>query len=714
MRDLLLKFQNFNQRWVEGFCALPAKIWPRKIRAVHFQLAVLLVLSAMQFYHLGLGDIKDWDEALYAWRAKIADYLGGEYWLDQTEYSFPGGIGWRYSPGDDPIGHHSFYSGVFPPLLIWLMGISFRIFGTANFAARLPSAILGVISIFAMYGAGRELGRNRWCGFFTAALYGSIYFLCMYFRKAQFDGPMISFMIFTIAAYAAWFRRRRIGWLALAGAMLGLGLMTKMVLPYFTAIFIGIAALYRVYALSGPRWQRMFSAGLLIGMCVLPVAKAPFELFLIAALGAALFINRAAALAYIAEMAIFNGVALLVAAPWHTYMTLKHGRLFWDWYVGYHLIMRAEGTLDGHQGRWFYYISKAWEHLPAPALGVMLAAAAFGVWRMFDGRREDPAIAMDTETPSNANNAAEPRGWKERLIAPAEWSEYGVSYVFGIAWTLTTMMIISASQTRRAPYILLVFPGYCMLTGIFLPDLFRRGRSIGWLAAAMIMAGFFAIFDRNKTLMALFEREVYLKVTGRTLLDRIWSGVEIAGPMLLASAGVFLALWLVFGNRSALRKILLTLIVVMTIVFTGKQYKKLIEMKDKHNFGWDQVDDFVQDFDSYDTLVFFGHYTEPSIMYYTNGMTGLEHNINIENKHFMHVNFDTHKDILAALDALPRNQRILLISDVGPAYLSQYPPEVIEGIHQRFRLISDPEARMTNGMRPNLEARFRDAQPESR
>ena len=79
-------------------------------------------------------------------------------------------------------------------------------------------------------------------------------------------------------------------------------------------------------------------------------------------------------------------------------MTLKHGRLFWDWYIGYHLIVRSRETLDGHVGEWYYYIDAMWEHLPAPTLALALVGIAFGCWRLFS-RHTSPAVENNAELP---------------------------------------------------------------------------------------------------------------------------------------------------------------------------------------------------------------------------------------------------------------------------------------------------------------------------
>src|SRR5512138_213450 len=59
-----------------------------------------------------------------------------------------------------------------PPLLYWLNALSFSLFGQNEFAARLPCACAGLLTILAVYWLGRELLGRR-TGLLAAVVLGS-------------------------------------------------------------------------------------------------------------------------------------------------------------------------------------------------------------------------------------------------------------------------------------------------------------------------------------------------------------------------------------------------------------------------------------------------------------------------------------------------------------------------------------------------------------
>src|SRR3972149_5023847 len=101
---------------------------------------ILLFVCGLRFVNLGFGEIQEWDEALYAVRAKAIVQLGDwptkdlTGWLDQTAYSV-GGL----------------YSAAHPPLYIWLTAITYRLFGITEFTTRLWAAVFGSGIVVIMY-----------------------------------------------------------------------------------------------------------------------------------------------------------------------------------------------------------------------------------------------------------------------------------------------------------------------------------------------------------------------------------------------------------------------------------------------------------------------------------------------------------------------------------------------------------------------------------
>jgi 4-amino-4-deoxy-L-arabinose transferase-like glycosyltransferase len=68
-----------------------------------------------------------------------------------------------------------------PPLFFWLQALCMKVFGINEFAARLPNAIFGVLTLVVFYKIGKKLYDGRF-GFLWAIIFLSVYFL---FQTAQ-------------------------------------------------------------------------------------------------------------------------------------------------------------------------------------------------------------------------------------------------------------------------------------------------------------------------------------------------------------------------------------------------------------------------------------------------------------------------------------------------------------------------------------------------
>jgi len=109
-----------------------------------------------------------------------------------------------------------------PPLPYWMAAICMAVIGDGIMAARVPSALMGVLSTLLMMRLGRRtIGRCG--GFFAGAAWVSSLFVVTEFRKAMAD-PYLAFA--TLLLLVAWIElsqrpRRRDAWiLALFGAVM--------------------------------------------------------------------------------------------------------------------------------------------------------------------------------------------------------------------------------------------------------------------------------------------------------------------------------------------------------------------------------------------------------------------------------------------------------------------------------------------------------------
>ncbi|MEP7024529.1 MAG: glycosyltransferase family 39 protein, partial [Actinomycetota bacterium] len=128
------------------------------------------------------------------------------------------------------------------PASLWVMELSARIFGLNYWSVLVPQALEGVGCVAVLYAAVR-----RWFGPAAGLLAGAVLALtpvaALMFRFNNPDALLVLMM--TIAAYAVTLAVEdgRTRWLALAGAMIGFGFLTKMlqavlVLPPFALAYL--------------------------------------------------------------------------------------------------------------------------------------------------------------------------------------------------------------------------------------------------------------------------------------------------------------------------------------------------------------------------------------------------------------------------------------------------------------------------------------------
>ncbi|MEW6583822.1 MAG: glycosyltransferase family 39 protein, partial [Actinomycetota bacterium] len=129
-----------------------------------------------------------------------------------------------------------------PPLAIWVMALSVRVFGLSSWSILVPEALMGVATVWLVYATVR-----RWFPPAAALLAGAVMALTpvavLMFRFNNPDALLV--LLLTAAAYAVVRAIEGGGtrWLVLAGVAVGLGFMTKMlqalvVVPPFALAYL--------------------------------------------------------------------------------------------------------------------------------------------------------------------------------------------------------------------------------------------------------------------------------------------------------------------------------------------------------------------------------------------------------------------------------------------------------------------------------------------
>jgi 4-amino-4-deoxy-L-arabinose transferase-like glycosyltransferase len=195
---------------------------------------------------------------------------------------------------------------------MWLMSLSYQVFGVNNFASRFWSPVFGAFSLVLVYYLGKKL-YNPYVGFLSGLVLGTFTTFYVFARHAMTD---VSFVFFILGSvYFLLLNEKSEGsnrYVALSGLFFGLAFMTKQL------------------------------QALLIPLIV-------FSYFIATRRGIRFFFTK--------RFALFWRVGLLVVSPWLIYMTLRFGPDFWQSHFIFSGITRAVSPIEGHVADYLYYFS---------------------------------------------------------------------------------------------------------------------------------------------------------------------------------------------------------------------------------------------------------------------------------------------------------------------------------------------------------------------
>ena len=236
---------------------------------------------------LGLSPLFDWDEINFAEAAREM-IMSGDYARVQINF-------------------RPFWEK--PPLFIWMQAASMHLFGINEFAARLPNAICGIITLNLMYFFGVQI-KSRSFGWFWALLIAGSVLPHFYFQSGIID-PWFNLFI----------------WLSILFGYMGLTQNKSLILNF---------------SLAG------FSLGLAV------LVKGPVA-FIIAALSFGIFVlfNKPKRQHIIP---ILYGILLFIvtASSWFIVDMLQHGTWFTFTFIDYQIrLFKTEDA--GHGGPFFYH-----------------------------------------------------------------------------------------------------------------------------------------------------------------------------------------------------------------------------------------------------------------------------------------------------------------------------------------------------------------------
>lgn len=177
-----------------------------------------LFVGAIALFTVNLGGLplRDWDEGIVAQVARE---------IAQSPFE---SLTWLYP--QDLSGNPYFNK---PPLMHWLVALSYRIGGVNEWTSRLPGAMLAATSVPFLYWIGREIFFQRSTAILSALVYLTMLPVVRQGRLAMLDGAILCFFLFMMFCLLR--SRRDLRWGLGVGFGFGLICLTKGILGVLLA-----------------------------------------------------------------------------------------------------------------------------------------------------------------------------------------------------------------------------------------------------------------------------------------------------------------------------------------------------------------------------------------------------------------------------------------------------------------------------------------------
>lgn len=173
-------------------------------KTIRYNIAITLIAFFLFVPFLGALHLFDWDEINFAECAR-------EMLVTQDYFSVK-------------INYQPFWEK--PPLFIWMQALSMNVFGVSEFAARLPNAVCGIVTLLVLFNIGRKLVDEKFGLIWVLAYAGS--FLPHFYFKSGIIDPWFNLFIFSgIYYFIVFTNENKNRSLILSALFIGLGIMTK-------------------------------------------------------------------------------------------------------------------------------------------------------------------------------------------------------------------------------------------------------------------------------------------------------------------------------------------------------------------------------------------------------------------------------------------------------------------------------------------------------
>lgn len=207
-----------------------------------------------------------------------------------------------------------------PPLLYWLIALSYHIFGVNEFAARVVPSTFTALTCLSIFFVGRKLQAAR-TGFIASIILLTSLVFIMIGRVVFFDMLLTFFVSASLFLFYFWTQENKLSYLCLSYIFLGLAVLTK-----------GFLALV-----------------------LIPLIMITF-----------LFLMRAERTDY---KALFNKKALIafliIVLPWHLLAMFSFAQFTWEYFINNQILrfFNLRFPHDYHTGPIYFYIPRAIAYL---------------------------------------------------------------------------------------------------------------------------------------------------------------------------------------------------------------------------------------------------------------------------------------------------------------------------------------------------------------
>lgn len=218
-------------------------IWQQiRLAAVFPYISLLLWILPLLLFSSGENSLMAHDEGLYARRSRVM--------FESGDWIAPWGTVHHKTPGP-----------------YWIIAISYQLFGISETSVRLPSMMLGILSVFLIYAIG-EIILNKRLAWLAGAILSVQFLWLQYCRLGTPDVPMIFLVLLAIWCLlkAELHPQYDYFWSVIAGLSLGLGFLVRsfmIFLPIIALLPYLIGEQRRHRHLTNPILYLGFIAGLI-------------------------------------------------------------------------------------------------------------------------------------------------------------------------------------------------------------------------------------------------------------------------------------------------------------------------------------------------------------------------------------------------------------------------------------------------------------------